>query len=279
MTTLTTIRYEPVGTSAGATLTEVDAYESLKVCRHPIAEARVCSSTDEPRKSQVSEAEMRRSELNIASGLARSRSELFFRFISSAREVTILLLGLLSDELGLRGASRLESYHTRGESLSTMAMFKYPKHDATSSSRSGVGHNPHTDLGTFTLLLARQWGLQVLSPDTESWAFVAPRANHALINVGDSLRALSRFQFAAVVHRVFPVQEQQHEDRYSIAYFLRVNDDVELPNVVGNDDGKVCSAKAWHDYKFGVFRAPMASPQAMRDLTGGMEKDGKLIGR
>ncbi|KAK6075814.1 gibberellin 20-oxidase [Seiridium cupressi] len=241
--------YEAVGTSAGATLTEVDAYESLK----------------------ISEAEMRGGKVAVSSPLVHEHSELFFRFIRSARGIAMMLLERLSDKLGQTGLSRLENYHAEDKpSLSTLSMFRYPKHQPGAS---GVGHNKHTDLGTFTFLLARQWGLQVLSPDTDSWAFVAPRPNHALINVGDSLRFISGFRLASVVHRVLPVQETQHEDRYSIAYFLRMSNDVEYRD----GSGELWSAQKWHDFKFETFRSPLGSDMSLQALTGGMEKDDRLV--
>lgn len=74
-------------------------------------------------------------------------------------------------------------------------------------------------------LLAKQWELHALSPDQETWAFVEPRLKHAIANVGDSLRFPSDGQLLSAVHRVIPIHENQNEDRYSIAYFLRIADD------------------------------------------------------
>jgi isopenicillin N synthase-like dioxygenase len=260
---------------------------------------------------QVSEGEMRQGEASLSSALARSHEDLFFRFIRCARSITLMLLGRLSDELHLGDTAgpRLETYHGEDQpSLSTMSMFKYPKQDP--ASLAGLGHNKHTDLGTLTFLLTRQWGLQVLSSEAGgSWGFVAPRPGCAIINVGDSLRIASGNHLAAVVHRVLPLHgDRQLEDRYSIAYFLRMADDVELPvplpvggsvangaittttpardgdpaasPVAGKTSagpGDLWNAKKWHDHKFDVFRAPLTTPDRLQDLTGGMERDDCLL--
>jgi isopenicillin N synthase-like dioxygenase len=149
-------------------------------------------------------------------------------------------------------------------------MLRYPKHDGITE---GKGHNKHTDVGTLTFLLCKQWGLQILSPDTASWAFVEPREGHAVVNVGDSLRFVSGFRFASVVHRVTPLYDVQHEDRYSIAYFLRMADNATFRD----QDGKAWSAKDWHDFKFNIFRKPFDLPGGTRFLTGGMESGDVLL--
>lgn len=191
-----------------------------------------------------------------------------------AHDILMMMLERLSKEMGLKGSARFETYHAEpGPSLTNLALLKYPKHDE--SADSSVGHNKHTDIGSLTFLLCEQWGLQILSPDTKTWAFVKPRAGHAVINVGDSLRFPSRGELASVVHRVIPLHEKQHEDRYSIAYFLRVNDDVRFLDA----KGKLWSAKEWHDFKFDAFRSPVTMENGMQVLTGMMEENDALISR
>ena len=90
-----------------------------------------------------------------------------------------------------------------------------------------VGHTQHMDIRSLTVLLGGQWGLQILTSGPEAWAFVEPRSNHAVMSVEDNLEFSSRGgQLASVVHRVIPLEGNQKEDRWSIAYFMRVNDDL-----------------------------------------------------
>ena len=124
-----------------------------------------------------------------------------------------------------------------------------------------------------TLLFCESSGLQDLSPETEEWGFIEPKAGHAVINVGDSLRFLSGHRLKSCVHRVIPVTRRQEEDRFSIAYFLRPEDNA----VYIDSKGRELSARAWHDEKYNVFREPHEKQENDMVLTGGMEKGGILI--
>lgn len=131
-----------------------------------------------------------------------------------------------------------------------------------------MGHNKHTDIGTLTLLFSEQYGLQVLSPETNHWQFIEPKPEHTVINVGDSLRFLSKKRFWSCVHRVIPTEQTQPEHRYSIAYFLRAEDEA----VYVDSHGQKISAKDWHDNKYEVFRQRHDQQEKDSILTGGMEK-------
>ncbi|KAI8624703.1 Clavaminate synthase-like protein [Xylariaceae sp. FL1651] len=241
--------YGAKGQEVGPQPATVDGYEFLKISR--------------------------REYLNGGTELTTSiktKSDFFFSFMATAHDTLLMLLGRLSDVMGLEGPERFSTYHEETIPTHTnLALLRYPKHqDAAVNS---VGHNKHTDIGSLTLLLCQQWGLQILSPRAEKWAFVEPRVGHAVINVGDSLRFLSRGKLASVVHRVIPLGGKQHEDRYSIAYFLRINDNVSLKDA----NGKLWSAKEWHDAKFDASRSPDTMENGSQVLTGMMENDDVLI--
>lgn len=191
-------------------------------------------------------------------------ADCFFAFIEQAHDITITILARLSSQLGLTGAARFESHHLDlRPSLSTLGLLHYPK-QGEATELLNVGHNKHTDVGTLTFLLAGQWGLQYYSPETQHWEFIEPRPGYAIINVGDSLRFRSGGELASVVHRVVPLKATQMEDRYSIAYFLRMNDDVRFNDAMG----KSWSAKQWHDLKFNVFKSPSTLDAKGQYLTG-----------
>jgi isopenicillin N synthase-like dioxygenase len=203
--------------------------------------------------------------------MAKEHRDLFDRFIGAAHNVTMIILDALSAALQLEGATHLRNFHRDGlPALSTMAMFRYPKQDAFGQ---GVGHNKHTDLGTLTVLLTEQWGLQVLSPECNEWRFIACRPSHAVINVGDSLRFLSGFRLKSAVHQVFPVTGLQREHRYSVAYFLRAEDSVTYTD----SEGRAFTAKQWHDTKFDMFRETHEKQEMDSILTGGMERGEVLL--
>ncbi|KAE8408447.1 hypothetical protein BDV37DRAFT_172421 [Aspergillus pseudonomiae] len=245
-----TYGYEPCGTSAGAVPGTLDFYETLKIARSEMYE----KSASLPQT-------------------AKDNLELFDRFIRAADTITTTILARLSDAFNLCSGLRFEDKHRPdGKSRSTLTLFRYPKQEAQENK---VGHNKHTDIGTLTLLFSEQWGLQVLSPETSEWSFVAPKQGHAVINVGDSLRFLSGNVLKSCVHRVAPRNEsgRQEEHRYSIAYFLRAEDVVQYKD----SKGRVISARDWHDEKYEVFRLSHDESNSDRILTGGMEKGGQFI--
>lgn len=135
-----------------------------------------------------------------------------------------------------------------------------------------VGQNMHTDIGSLTLLFAQQWGLQVLCPsDTPcpetgekfQWRFVEPRAGHAIINIGDTLRFLSGYKLRSALHRALPLDTG---DRYSVAYFLRPSDDAEFVDT----EGETVSAFDWYAKKNETYEKPHElQPESI--LVGGMK--------
>ncbi|KAI9054019.1 hypothetical protein LZ554_002961 [Drepanopeziza brunnea f. sp. 'monogermtubi'] len=99
-----------------------------------------------------------------------------------------------------------------------------------------VGDYRHTDSGTLTMLLCREWGLQMQLPpsvdnnnnndrysgqfETETWAFIPPRQHCVVVNVADALEELSEHRFRSPVHRVTQPLDGRAQ-RYYLAYFLR----------------------------------------------------------
>ena len=241
-------RYEPCGTSTGVHQGEPDGYESFKVARDEV----------------ISGGRIRKQ-------FGLDNRALLTSFMDGAHAALLTICDRLSEALGLPEECRFARFHREDQpSLSTLAMFRYPKQ---SPDVRGSGHNKHTDLGSLTFLLSEQWGLQVLSPDAKSWTAVRPSSTHAIINVGDSLRFLSELQLKSAVHRVVQTEEMKTQNRYSVAYFLRAENDVQY----AASTGEVVSAKAWHDAKFDVFRQTHAEQELQSMLTGGMERAEALV--
>jgi hypothetical protein len=70
-----------------------------------------------------------------------------------------------------------------------------------------------------------------------------------------------------------PITDRQEAHRYSIAYFLRPEDDA----IYVDSKGRQLSARTWHDEKYNVFREPHEKQEQDKVLTGGMERNGILI--
>lgn len=137
-----------------------------------------------------------------------------------------------------------------------------------------IGHQKHTDISTLTLLFSEQWGLQIRPPGScgaREMGFVAPKPGCAFVHVGDSLRFASGMKFQSCIHRVVPFDPTEH--RYSIAYFLRAEDDT----MFIDSEGRAITAGQWHDEKFKAFTDPelwqAMAPKSM--ILGGMEEDGE----
>ena len=221
--------------------------------------------------SQFSRREHLKGSADLTTSV-RSQSDYFFSYTKQVHAITLLILERLSSELGLTGSSRFESDHEDSKpSLSTLVLLHYPKHDEATAS-TNVGHLKHTDVSSLTVVLTQQWGLQIMSPETGRWEFLEPRPKHAIVNVGDFLRFLSGRKLASIVHRVIPLQERQGEDRYSIAYFLRMNDDAEFTDL----NGQTWTTKEWHDFKFDVFKSPKKMDTKAQFLTAMMEECQKI---
>ena len=197
--------------------------------------------------------------------IVKEKQNLFESFISLCHFVNKTMLTTLSDILNLKdNASFLECHRNDKPSNTTLVLLHYPKQGL----QEGMGHNKHTDIGTLTLLFTEQWGLQLQQrPGSDEWQFVAPREGHAIVNVGDSLRFLSEKKFNSCLHRVIPVTS--NEDRYSIAYFLRPENEARFKDIEGN---KV-KAVEWHDDKYVMFAEPHDRQERSSMLTGGMEKN------
>lgn len=195
--------------------------------------------------------------------------KLFENFQLSAHYVLKTLLGCLSDAAGIEGSDRFESYHPDDlPSKSTLFFLHHPVSEALED-KSARGHNAHTDVGSFTLLFTEQPGLQVLSPKTNEWEYVVAKPGHAIINIADTLRFMSKRRFRSAMHRVLPPGGKMSEDRYSAAYFLRAGDSVVFKGL----NGEEVTAEQWFLSKYSSFNKTMQEQRLDSVATGGMDKD------
>ena len=201
--------------------------------------------------------------------IVKDKQDLFESFIMLCHFVNTTMLTTLSDVLSLKDNASFQAHHRDDKpSNTTLVLLHYPKQGV----QQGMGHNKHTDIGTLTLLFTEQWGLQLQQhPGSDEWQFVAPLAGHAIVNVGDSLRFLSENKFNSCLHRVVPVSS--NEDRYSIAYFLRPENDTRFKDV----DGRKVKAVDWHDDKYVMFAEPHDRQERSNMLTGGMERNVRIM--
>jgi len=239
--------YEPIGSRNGVLENTRDGYEMVKVSRD----------------------EIQRDSPHIPRNIKNSGDiKVLENAIAGSNIIGKAILSGLSTALGLKGAERFENLHRNHRpSTSTLAMMHYIPSDPITD--HNVGHQKHTDISSLTVLFAEQWGLQIKPPGAKSFGFVEPRPGTAVINVGDSLRFASKHTMQSCIHRVVPLDSTEH--RYSIAYFLRAEDDT----MFKDSEGRYVTAGQWHDEKFMAFLASpdvqAKAPKSM--LLGGMTEE------
>jgi isopenicillin N synthase-like dioxygenase len=201
--------------------------------------------------------------------VVQEHRDLFEKFQLSAHYVLKTLLECLSDASGLQGDERFDALHPDElPSRSTLFFLHHPVSEALID-KTARGHNAHTDVGSFTLLFTEQPGLQVLSPRTNKWEYVTAKPGHAIINVADTLRFISKKRFRSAMHRVLPPGGEMSQDRYSTAYFLRASDSAVFDGI----NGEQVTAEQWFLSKYASFNKTMREQRLDSIATGGMESD------
>lgn len=139
------------------------------------------------------------------------------------------ILSSLSDSLSMPAGRRLDDFQRQGRpSPDILRLLKYH----ADSDPSCVPQTPHTDLGSLTFVFASDPGLQVLpagaTDGSAEWKYVAPRAGHAIVNIGDCVSILTGGVLKSALHRVGPVAGRAMPERYSLAYLMRPEDHTPL---------------------------------------------------
>ena len=174
-----------------------------------------------------------------------------------------MILKSLSNSLGMKNEDRFETHHLSSVPSTSIAALQYYPTDLPED--TSVGHFAHTDTGSLTVLFNSDWGFQAYSPGDETWEYVAPRENCAIINVGDALKFMSGFKLKLNLHRVVPWSRRATSDpRFAAIFFLRPNNDAKLID----DEGVEWTAVEWLERKFQNYRIPH-SEQKMNTISTG----------
>lgn len=91
----------------------------------------------------------------------------------------------------------------------------------------------HTDNGTITFVLQQPVAaLQVKKYDNSDWEYLRIQPGTIAVNIADLLTILSNGYLKSGVHRVIvPPEDQQHQDRLGVLYFVRPSDRLKLKTV------------------------------------------------
>jgi isopenicillin N synthase-like dioxygenase len=187
-----------------------------------------------------------------------SQQEMFKQFVGDIHEYGLVILSALSQALHIPFH---ESHRNTVPNTSSLGLLRYLTYG---SSDKNVGHIAHTDIGTLAIVFSQTGGLQVLMPGLDEWQYIAPKPGHAIVNVGDSLTALSKGALKSCLHRVVPPPDAWNQTKYSIVYLVRPEHDVNFTA----GDGKDWRSLDWHNRKFAILRASHAVQKEDATLTG-----------
>ncbi|EUC39951.1 hypothetical protein COCMIDRAFT_110053 [Bipolaris oryzae ATCC 44560] len=154
-------------------------------------------------------------------------------FSSLGKFITNELLDILSTDMNLEPTdpNYLPKLHSHSNNSGThVRLLKCP-----ASAGENANLQAHTDWGTLTVLFNAIGGLQLYLSDNvvpgqrAGWKWVKPVAKSCLVNLGDAMVKWSAGEFKSNIHRVLTPPGEQHAFvRYSLAYFVRPNNDVPL---------------------------------------------------
>jgi isopenicillin N synthase-like dioxygenase len=167
-----------------------------------------------------------------------------------SHEIVLVLLRILSVNLGLDSQTLPDLHRLMQPSGDQLRLTKSTMHPIQNQSSPDVALVAHTDFGSITILFNRLWGLQVLAP-TGEWLYVRPLPGHAIVNLGDSMVKLSNGILRSNIHRVITMPGlSEVTDRYSIVYFSRPENDVQMKSLVNDEkeqqaEDPVLTAKEW----------------------------------
>lgn len=195
-------------------------------------------------------------------------------FMIKSHEIVDVILEILSIGLGLDSAA-LSNLHRfmecSGDQLRLTKTKMYPIQNQLSSPDVSLG--AHTDFGSITILFNRLHGLQVLSTSKE-WLFVSPFPGHAIVNLGDAMVKLSGGRLKSNIHRVVTAPGlKEVTDRYSVVYFARPENNVQMKNLLSDEanDNDVLTASEWIARRVKHFQIANYTNEETYELSRGTE--------
>jgi isopenicillin N synthase-like dioxygenase len=171
-------------------------------------------------------------------------------YMIKSHEIVLVILRILSENLGLDSQTLPSLHRLMQPSGDQLRLTKSTMYPIEKQSSPDVALVAHTDFGSITILFNRLWGLQVLAP-TGEWLYVRPLPGHAIVNLGDSMVKLSNGILRSNIHRIVTTPGlSEVTDRYSIVYFSRPENDVQMKSLVNDgkeqqDEDPVLTAKEW----------------------------------
>eukprot|EP00250_Pteridium_aquilinum_P029843 c40215_g1_i1 orf=343-1398(-) len=168
-------------------------------------------------------------------------------FFRALRDVGFELLDAISESLGMeRDYIGRVTGHNAAINSSLHHYSPCPDGSIT------VGLNPHRDIDTLTVLLQDETsGLQVLKEDR--WVEVKPFPGSLVVNVGETIQAITNGKYQSVMHRVVNDKEKA---RSSISCFLLPTPNAliePLPHLVSEDNPPLYPSSTWETFLYNHY--------------------------
>ena len=163
--------------------------------------------------TQISRDELVQKLSTLPTPISRE-TKLVEDFISSSHRITMALLSRLAQALDL---PHLRDSHCENvPSDCGLKLESVPLEERLED----VPPSEHTDSGSLTLLFCPQYTTEIWVPERKAWEFIVPKAGYSIVNVADSLQALSEGALLSSLHRVGqPVAGGGK--RFCLLYYLR----------------------------------------------------------
>ncbi|KAI1501221.1 hypothetical protein F5X99DRAFT_383742 [Biscogniauxia marginata] len=158
----------------------------------------------------------------------------FVSFMKTSHSIVTLLLNLFNESLGLPEGTLASLHQIEAMSGDAVRLIKAPPQHP--DDRDGIVLPEHTDYGSITFVFNQLGGLQVLPPGKDAkYVNVEPLPGHMIVNIGDALVKFTNGLFRSNIHHIVaPPGAQGDFTRYSLIYFSRPNDDVNLKRLEGS---------------------------------------------
>ncbi|KAI0953973.1 hypothetical protein AcW1_006719 [Taiwanofungus camphoratus] len=164
-------------------------------------------------------------------------------FVRRSLDINNTLLAVLNAKLGLPEGTLAELHKAEQRSGCVARVIRTPPQLSAFSEEKAL-LSAHTDFGSLSFLHNRLGGLQVLAPGTDKWQYVKPLPGHAICNIGDSMNIFSGGILRSNMHRVVPPPKEQGSfERYSLVFFTRAGDSIEL-RALARDSALISEAVA-----------------------------------
>lgn len=168
-------------------------------------------------------------------------------YMTKSHKIALAILEILSENLGLDSQTLPNLHRFMQPSGDQLRLTKSVMNPMQTEIHPDVSLGAHTDFGSITILFNRLFGLQVLAANKE-WLYVPPLSGHAVVNLGDAMVKLTGGVLKSNVHRVVTTPGLTRvTDRYSVVYFSRPEDNVEMKSLLNNvvDNDNLLTAKEW----------------------------------